>query len=36
MEDIDLDDFKAVALYSDMEQSGTFSSSNPLIKSITK
>ena len=34
MEDIDLDDFKAVALYSDMEQSGTFSSSNPLINQL--
>lgn len=34
LEDIPLDQFEAVALYSDMEVSGTFSSSDPLINQL--
>lgn len=34
MEEIDLNKFKAVALYSDMKRSGAFSSSNPLINQL--
>lgn len=36
IEDFDLDEFKAVALYSDMETTGYFSTSNPLINQLQK